>query len=243
MECEHEETMMKNTGKRLLFWAASIGLAALPIQAETVPLITDGGFENGAAGWFVTSTADPQDAGWGLGVVGQPTPISFQETSAEGGGENIYAIADQAIVSTMALYQPFTVPAGATSVKFGFDMFVNDYALQLGVNPDQVVRVDIMEGNASPLDQIGVFNAFLGNAGGPLPSPFASYEFEVLPLLETDREYIVRFYANVGVAILNVGVDNVYVNAEFVPEPSAGSLGLIGLLGGIAARRRRTRHT
>lgn len=232
---------MKSTYPRLLS-ICFVAFLCQTVVGETISLIENGDFDGDVQAWQAISTASEASAGsWSLSQVGFATPISGQPTSSLGGGENTYAIADQVEVSAMALFQTFRVPEDATSVRFGFDMFVNDFSLQLGVNPEQIVRVDILSADVPPLQEQGVFNAFLGNAGGPLPSPFASREFEILPFLETNKDYMARFYVNVNLAILNVGVDNVFINAEIVPEPTLGATSVFAaiLIFAPVLRRRR----
>ncbi len=213
---------------RPLWPALMLGLAAALTchSATAVPLLVNGGFDDGADGWF-GATSDANAGGWSLIAVGDPSPSSAFPTSADGGQMGTIAIADQIPsptgnfqAATVALYQPFHVPDLTQSVVLSFDMYVNDWAGQAAFNPAQTGRVDIINASAPIFDTAAgvVFNAYIGTDGGPLPAPAVHREFELTPLVQPGEDYVVRFYVNSNLFWLNMGVDNVEIEAV-VPEP------------------------
>lgn len=218
------------------------------VRAQSQELIFDGGFELGGVNWGVSSTYTVANTGgWFLSSVGSPGPLSGLPTDADGGGLNLYVVTDQLATGTMALFQTFTVPADPSfrNLYLSFDMFVNDWSSQPTYNPSQHARVDIIAATGTAHTAASIFNAYLGTDGGPVPTEFRHYEFDVLPLLTRGQTYRLRFQTVVGVSQLNQGVDNVSLLA--VPEPATGVVAGAGIvsLGGAfrAARRLRRRRT
>ena len=223
-------------------------------SAFAVPLLVNGGFEDGADGWFVASS-DANAGGWSLIPVGDPSPFSDFPTSAVGDQIGTIAIADQIPSpvdgsfqqATLALYQPFHVPDLSQSVVLSFDMYVNDWAGQAAFTPAQHGRVDIIESDAPIFDTSTgvVFNAYIGTDGGPLPAPSVHREFELAPLVEAGQDYIVRFYVNSQLFWQNMGVDNIEIEAV-VPEPNFSPVALMMCWAGVMAvcsRQRATKDT
>ena len=228
-------------------------VVALTCQsAFAVPLLVNGGFDDGANGWSGASS-DTDAGGWTLIQVGDPSPSSNFPTSTIGNQMGTIAIADQIPSpttggfqpATVALYQPFHVPDLTQSVVLSFDMYVNDWAGQAAFTPAQLGRVDIIESDAPIFDTSAgvVFNAYIGTDGGPLPAPSVHREFELAPLVEAGQDYIVRFYVNSQLFWQNMGVDNVEIEAV-VPEPNFSPAALMMCWAGVMAvcSRRSVRH-
>jgi hypothetical protein len=232
---------------RILVGLALMVCAGGVARAQTEQeLIVDGGLDLGAVGWGVATTDDgnPNNgtATWFLSQVGDPSPLSGLETSSDGNASGLYLVTDQQIASRLAVFQIFTIPQQATyeRVILSFDMYVNDYANVSAFNPDQYVTVDVMGGDADPLDLQNniIYNVYTGTDGGPLPNPFFRHTFDITGYVNPEERYMLRFLANVNVSVLNVGVDNVSVRA-LVPEPSSWILA-VGI-GAVVARRTRRR--
>jgi hypothetical protein len=193
-------------------------------------LIADPGFEEGAELW--DSVAERNNGEWYLMPVGAYTPISGHPTTTVGDAEGNYVVSDQFDRANLALFQPFTVPAGASPVVLSFDMFVNDWSDQASFDPAKHARVDLTTGDANPLEITDgvLFNAYLGADGGPLPNRFSHYEFDITPFVTSGGEYQIRFLtvnSSSSSQHIHQGVDNVSV--RIVPEPTSWVLLLAGL--------------
>lgn len=230
-----------------------MGVAMLGVtSAHSVPLLTNGDFETGTfAGWTVSNLAG------GTGTIsidtpGTTTPISGQSTSAAGGAPhgNFYAVSDQTGPGTHALTQSFTVAAGST-VTLNFDMFVNDFdsgpivdpaGLTHLAGPNQHVRVDILTAAASAFDTGAgvVTNLFTGVDAGANPNPFTPYAFDITPFVGGGGTFQIRFAEVDNQLFLNMGVDNVSIDATRRGVPEPGTLALLGAgLAGLGFVRRR----
>src|SRR5215471_6266208 len=140
---------------RVLF--VGILIAGVPAWANTIQLITNGGFETSDfTGWTVTSSS-VTTVTWSVSssTVGS---ISGFPTPGPSSG-SFYAVADQNGATVAALEQSFTVLLGATSLTLSFDMFVNDW--NRGGSPlcgngltisaeAQCARVDVLTSGATP---------------------------------------------------------------------------------------------
>jgi len=140
--------------------------------------------------------------------------------------------------------QAFSVDP-SSSVILAFDMFANDWDGGPIINPaglthlagaNQHVRVDILSAGSGPFDTgAGVLaNFYLGIDAGVDPNPFTHYSFDISALVGGGGNYILRFAEVDNQFFLNMGVDNVSIQAE-LPEPT--TLLLFG--SGLAAVARR----
>lgn len=225
----------------ILAWASAV--SAAPIQ-----LITNGDFEAGSlTGWTVSNLAGGS-GDWYFDVPGTSTPFSGLSTLASSANGLGYAVSDQGGPGTHALIQAFTL-GPSVSVVLRFDIFVNDwdggplYGGQ-GLNhigpANQFGRVDILSSGATAFDTgVGVLaNYFLGVDAGADPHAFTSYLFDVTSVVGAGGTFALRFAETDNQSFFNLGVDNVSILAEPVPEPSTLLL-LGGGLVGLARLRRR----
>lgn len=230
--------------------ALSLGLGASAAHAN---LISNGDFESGLTGWSVFDQADG-DGTWYSSSVGSATPESGQSTSAVG-GSGLYAVSDQNGPGAHSLIQSFTVGAGAI-VNVSFDMFVNSYAdyaearggLDYTLIPNQHARVDILTAGATPFstasgDIVATLVApFADLVVDSTPNPFTAYSFDVSAELAAGGTFQLRFAEVDNQLFLNMGVDNVVVQARTdegtgVPAPTPLALLAMGLLA-LGSRKR-----
>jgi hypothetical protein len=211
------------------------------------PLLVNGDFEAGLAGWTVFD--QPGGSGsWFSDDANGTTPLSGQATVGPSGGA-LYAVSDQGGPGAHALLQSFIIPIGTSSATLSFDMFVNDWSnlgpivnaagLDYTAAPNQHARVDILAAAAGALDTGAgvVANLYLGVDPGADPNAYTAYVFDLLALgLLPGTTYQLRFAEVDNQLFLNMGVDSVSIEA--LPEPA--TLLLIGAgMAGVIARRRR----
>ncbi|RTL43862.1 MAG: PEP-CTERM sorting domain-containing protein [Burkholderiales bacterium] len=230
--------------------AAATFVFSAAASAAPTQLISNGDFSAGLSGWTVVNQANGS-GDWYLSTVGSNTPVSSHSTSGTGGSGN-YAVTDQTGPGSHVLFQNFTVGAGASSVIASFSMFANDWsnvgpinAGNLNFSParNQHARVDILKSSAnafsvSASDIIATLIAPMVDQGND-PHDFLSYSFDITSAVAAGGSFMLRFAEVDNQSYFNVGIDNVSVLANTVPEPM--SLALVGgaLLGLAAARRTR----
>lgn len=225
-------------------------LLAISQAASAVPLLTNGNFEAGLAGWTVTDQAG--GSGSWFAETGTVMPISGGTTVGPLPGSTTYAVTDQGGPGTHALTQSFTVAPGASSVILRFNMFVNSYApftdnggvLDYLPGPAQFGRVDLLTETAGAFDTglADVLQNFYLNIDDPLlnPNPYTAYEFNITPLVGAGGTFQLRFAEVDNQLFLNMGVDNVDITALYEEVPEPGSLALLALgTGALALARRR----
>lgn len=230
--------------------AAATFVVSAAASAAPVELITNGNFNAGLTGWTVVNQANGS-GNWFIGTVGNTAPVSGLPTSAIGGSGN-YAVTDQSGPGSHVLLQNFTVGAGASSVIASFSMFANDWSnvgplnagdLNFNNGRNQHARVDILKSTASAFsvsssDIIATLIAPMVDLGND-PHNFLAYSFDITSAVAAGGSFILRFAEVDNQSNFNVGIDNVSVLANTVPEPV--SLALVGgaLLGLAASRRAR----
>ncbi|MCF2948408.1 hypothetical protein L0668_09845 [Paraglaciecola aquimarina] len=208
-------------------------------NAAMIELITNGGFETGDfTGWTTTDLATSSGQ-WHIDN-GLVTPESGSATVGPASG-NFYAVTDQSGPGTHALTQAFVVPEFTNSLLISFDMFMNNQASSVIVDPigldhtgvaNQHARVDILTSTASlfSIDLADVVQNLVapGADAGANPNRYTSYSFDIAGGFSAGTEYVLRFAETDNQLFFNQGVDNVSViaktNTTSVPGPA--SLGL-----------------
>jgi len=226
-------------------WAGAA--AATPVQ-----LITNGNFEAGSlVGWTVSDLAGGSGT-FSFDTPGTTTPISAHTTQSTAANGTGYAVSDQTGPGTHALRQAFTL-ASSSSVILSFDMFANDYdggptfggqGLNHVGAANQFARVDILSSGATAFDTgAGVLgNFFLGVDAGADPHAFTHYSFDITALVGSGGSFQLRFAESDNQSFFNLGVDNVSIAADPVPEPMSLVLLGTGLLG-VAGRSMRRKNS
>jgi hypothetical protein len=217
-------------------------------------LIVNGEFETGDYTGWTTSTQTGSQGSLNIDTPGTTTPLSGFTTAPNATGGTYYSVSDQTGPGAYSLTQLFTVGAGTTALTLSFDMFVNNYAGTVSVNPagldytavpNENGRVDLLIAGADPFSTNPadvLFNFYLGSDAGPNPNPFTSYSFDITSLITPGQSYQIRFAEVDNQGFFNMGVDNVSVLATTgaVPEPATWAMMLMGFGAvGFAMRRRK----
>ncbi len=193
--------------------------------------ITNGGFEAGLTGW----TIDQQVGSAGAFQVqtGTTSPATGATVPAptEGWGA---AMTDAEGPGSYALYQTFTIPATVMSAVLRFDLYIANEATDF-VSPDtldfatpalnQQARVDILRAGADPfsVDAADILlNVFRTMPGDPLASGYNTYSVDITSLVNANAgtPLVLRFAEADNVNFFRLGVDNVDIVENTVPEPS-----------------------
>jgi len=216
-------------------------LATIGSVAQAGPLISNGGFEAGLVGW---TTADQTGSdGSFLPQTGTLSPTNGFTVEAPSEGVAA-AMSDAQGPGSHVLYQDFVVPTGLTSASIRFDLYINNQAedffspdtLDFSSVNNQQVRVDLMLASADPFSVAPadvLMNLYQSQPGDPLVSGYSTIPADLTALLTglAGQTLRLRFAEVDNQFFLNVGVDNVSLDAAAVPEPST----LLGaLLGGAA---------
>jgi hypothetical protein len=233
-----------------LAFAFMLGLV-VPISAQAVPVLANGGFETGLGGWSRVDQLSSDgtfylQSGTTSPVAGDPVPAPPQGINA--------AMTDQSAGGSHALYQDFTASAGPATLSFSLYVgnranafYVPGHLDWAGADLNQQARVDILRSGADDFSIAAadvLLSLFSTQVGDPLVSGYTTYSFDVTSFLgahagETLR---LRFVEVDNVAPFQFGVDDVRFDAVTpVPEPETLVLlgtGLAALLGRFAKRRR-----
>jgi len=247
---------------RILPLSHAFGLAAASAtgSANTVELITNGGFETGTfAGWTVSDfvvvdeiiTVDSRKGTWFAYDTSSTTPLSGRATLGPAAG-SFYAVSDQAVSGAHILEQTFTVPVDAGSILLSFDMFINDWSdkgpimdggLDDTLGSNQYAPVDLMTSVAGPLSTSAA--DIVANRVGPAvdtnaaPNAYTSYVFDPTGLVNNGATYKLRFAEADSQFFLNQGVDNVSILTQQIPKP--GTCTLLARCVGVVALARSLR--
>jgi hypothetical protein len=236
------------------FWFGPILLlCGFCSSVNATPLLVNGGFETGAlSGWTIASQAGSFPGSNFFALNGTALPQSGGSTVGSATG-SFYAVSDGSGSEAHALIQSFTVSSPASSVLLSFSLFVNSYGgtvinpigLDFTDGPNQYARVDILASGASALDTgVGVLrNFYLGTDAGTNPHVYTNYTFDITSLVGGGGTFQLRFAEVDNQLFLNMGVDNVGIEATgggTAPEPSSIVLSALGLV--LLARSRRRRQ-
>ena len=223
--------------------------------AET-QLIANGGFEEGGGSLLSWTTADqPGSDGGFFPQSGTASPILGDPVPGPPGG-SFAAMTDAEGPGSHVLYQDVVLPAQQLlSATLSFDLFLGNRADEFAT-PDtldftgvlnQQARVDLVSPTADPFSLLAgdvLMELYRTEVGDPAVSGYSTFSFDLAPVLSSRPGETVRLrFAEVdNLFSFQLGVDNVSLMVQAIPEP--GSLTLVGLasLGlagvGLSTRRR-----
>jgi hypothetical protein len=216
-------------------------------------LISNGGFESGLTGW---TTVDQLGSNGTFALQsGTTSPVNGTSVPAPPEGTRA-AMTDAQGPGSHVLYQDFVVPSFAIgSAPLSFSLFIGNraaaFSLPIPTNLDfstpalnQQARVDVLRGGTDPFSVTAadvLFTAYQTHVGDPLVSGYNTISADLTSVLTANvgNTLRLRFAETDNVFEFQLGVDNVSLTANSVPEPT--SLTLVGgaaLLGLIRLRRR-----
>jgi len=235
---------------------AAIAALALAASARADVLISNGGFEAGLTNW----TAADQLGSNGTFAVqsGITSPVNATSVPAPPEGTRA-AMTDSQGPGSHVLYQDFVVPSFAIgSAPLRFSIYIGNRATAFSVpSPasldfstpalNQQARVDVLRGGTDPFSVSAadvLLNVYQTQPGDPLVSGYNTVTADLTSVLAANpgNPLRLRFAETDNVFMFQLGVDNVSLTANPVPEPSSlllcGGGALVGLIG---LRRRRGR--
>ena len=222
--------------------------------AAATPLIVNGGFESGFAGW--TRVNAPGSEGTFAIQTGATSPVSGASVPSPPQGL-FAAMSDAQGPGAHVLYQDFIVPLLLSSAVLEFDLFIGNRAeafytpatptLAFGTPTlNQQARVDILRGGTDPFSVSSadvLLNLYQTQPGNPLVSGYTTINRDLTALLLANlgQTLRLRFAETDNVFTFQLGVDNVNLEAT-IPEPTTLLLVGSGLTGiGLRRWRRRAR--
>lgn len=218
-------------------------------ELVTKELIINGDFEQGNWGGWDKYKIAMFERGFFLSRPGTETPVSQKTknwellTATNPTGGNYYMVTDQIGAGINVLLQTFTVPEGTTQVTLQFQLFVNSYycdndlpisfcknptaiinrcGLSLSCGDNQHARVDILRANTNPFSTSAtdvLRNLYLGIDYGSNPHNYTTYSFDITDTVITPGKYILRFAEVDNRSFLNMGIDNISIQATIVETP------------------------
>lgn len=246
---------------KLNSWAMTglLVMAALSPATQAAELIQNGGFEtHGADNYDITGWQSDEQGIFGsvLAQSGTTTEVTGNTTVGAFQG-SYYGLLDNNGLSGSALFQTFSTGA-VSSATLSFQMFVNnqnasshvdvaglDYSVDASDNPNQHVRVDVLKAGSDPFSTSSadvLQSLYLGGANGVLgANNYINYQFDLTSSLAAGGNYVLRFATVANQNSLQLGVDNVSINAiAMVPEADSAAMLLagLGLMAGVMRRRR-----
>lgn len=238
---------------RLARLAISIGTAVVVLacgSVHAVPVIANGGFETGFAGWlradqvgseggfFIqSSTASPSN---GDPVPAPPAGLFAAMTDGFGPGSHV-------------LLQDFVASVASATLRFDLfignraDRFVTPVSLDFAATNvngaltlNQQARVDILRAGADPFSVAAadiLLTLYRTQVGDALLSGYTTVSTDIGALLSAHvgEALRLRFAETDNLAQFQMGIDNVRI--DVVPEPSALLLLGIAMSALVAARR------
>lgn len=211
-------------------------------------LISNGGFEAGLADWTVVDQTGSDGSffpqtGISSPVSSFPVPLPPEGATA--------AMTDSQGPGAHVLYQTFIPMIPMSSVHLSFEMFIGNYAEAFFV-PDtldfatpalnQQIRVDILRGGVDPFSISAadlLLNVFLISPTDPLISGYTHHSIDISSIFNANlnQPLMLRFAETDNVANMQLGIDNVSIEATAVPDSSPGGMAVLTLLGLICLER------
>jgi hypothetical protein len=226
-------------------------MALIP-AADAAQILTNGGFESGFTGW---SRADALGSdGMFFIQTGTLSPVNLDPVAPPAGGTNA-AMSDGAGPGSHVLWQDFMIPGIAGQVLLSFDLYIGNRggmfatpspaSLDFGLNAaNQQVRVDILAGTAGNFSVASgdvLQSIYQTNPGDALVSGYTTVTMDITSIVNANvsNTLRLRFAETDNLAQLQAGIDNVSIDVQAVPEPSALFLMALGLCGAAGLRRYR----
>ncbi len=223
-------------------------MAGLTLPAHALELIQNGGFELQGADSYDISGWQSAEQGISGSVLAQSGTLSEVTGNATVGAYqgSYYGMLDNYGLSANALFQTFSTGA-VSSASLSFQLFVNnqhgsasvdaaglDYTVDATDHPNQHVRVDVLKSGSDPFSTSSadvLQTLYLGGANGTLTAnQYLSYTFDISSILASGGSYTLRFASVANQNSLQLGVDNVSINAvAAVPEADTYAMLLAGL--------------
>jgi hypothetical protein len=217
-------------------------------ELVTKELIINGDFEQGNWDNWDKYTRAEFVSGFFLSRPGTEPPVSQKYngnrlTANNATGGNYYMVTDQLSAGINVLLQTFTIPEGTTKVTLQFQMFVNSYhckgeipaslcktptaiinrcGLSLSCGDNQHARVDILRANTTPFSTsttLVLRNLYIGIDYGSNPHNYTTYSFDITDTVITPGDYILRFAEVDNRNFLNMGIDNISIQATVAEKP------------------------
>jgi hypothetical protein len=205
-------------------------------------LIANGGFESGFAGWTRVDAVGSEGT-FSL-QSGAVSPVNNDSVPSPPEGI-IAAMSDAPGPGSHVLYQDFVVPSVLNGAVLTFDLFTGNRAVDFFTpSPasldfstpalNQQARVDILRAGSDPfsvsLSDV-LLNLFQTNPGDPLISGYTTHSNDLAALFAAHAGETLRLrFAEVdNVFTFQLGVDNVSLATQSIPEPHALSLLIVAL--------------
>jgi len=216
--------------------------------AQAAPLIVNGSFEAGFAGW--TRVDQLGSEGTFALQTGTTSPVNGTAVPAPPGGV-VAAMTDAQGAGTHVLYQDFVVPTGTSGGTLTFDIFVGNRAgtfftpttLDFSTPAlNQQARVDVTRASAGAFSLAAadiLANVFQTIVGSPAVTGYSTVTVNLSALLAANagNTLRLRFAETDNVFTFQFGVDRVSLETT-VPEPATVALLGMGLAGALVRRRR-----
>ncbi|HZF81631.1 MAG TPA: PQQ-dependent sugar dehydrogenase, partial [Rubrivivax sp.] len=239
--------------RRAIAVATVCGAAAV----QAAPVLVNGGFESGFAGW----TRADQAGGEGTFFLqtGTMSPLNGDAVPAPPQG-NTAAMTDGFGPGSHVLYQDFLAVVGPATVSFDLfignraDRFATPNSLRFDLTSpigaetaNQQARVDILSATADPFSVAAadvLLTLYATNLGDPLVSGYTTISTDITALLAARAGQTLRLrFAEVdNLGPQQMGVDNVGFATPTVALPEPGSLALVvaaAMAAGLGTVRRR----
>ena len=222
---------------------------ALTGSARAANIVVNGGFESGLTGWITSSQVGSD--GQFFAQSGSASPVNGLPVPAPAEG-SFAAMTDALGPGTHVLYQDIFIPSAVPVALFSFSLFIGNRAADFSA-PDsldfstptlnQQARVDVLRASADPfsVDPADVLmTLYRTMPGDPLVSGYSTITRNITSLVQANAGQTLRLrIAEVdNVNFFNLGLDNVVLDTNPVPEPSSAGLAVLGLAFGAWLRRR-----
>ena len=228
--------------RTLFVLPALFGLLA---TANASPILTNGSFESGLAGWTAVDQAG--GSGTWFSQTGASSPLNGFAVPAPTAGTSA-AMTDQTGPGSHVLYQDFLVPTGVTAADLSFDYFISNQAgvfftpntLDFIPEPNQQSRVDIITTSADPFSVAAADVLFALLAPNANTLAYQTFAMNLTGFLQAHEGETLRLrFAEVDNQLFfNMGVDAVNLDVvSEVPEPA--TLVLFGSGAAVVFLRRR----